>query len=300
MPVIYNPPSGIIATSNQDPFPPNYPYFIDGAFADRYRVQQVRALLSSKSKLTVKDNLAVQKDVYSAYDHFLAQRALAALAKHPSSDSLMRQAIPVLQGWNGQMDKGEAAPLVTQLLDGQLANALVLSVLQPGIGAAHPAVRPRPQVIQELLQQHPRGWVLNNDWEDWLIQQLTAALQDGRRLQGSEIAKWRWGRALTWTFLHPVGKQLPFVSGFFDIGPVAMSGSGTTVKQTTSTLGPSERMVVDLGNLDDSVMNLRVGESGNVASSHYKDEWPAYYVGKSFPMEFDHVQANNVLHVTPK
>ena len=79
-----------------------------------------------------------------------------------------------------------------------------------------------------------------------------------------------------------------------------MSGSDTTVKQTTPTLGPSERMVVDLGNLDNSRMNLRVGESGNVASGHYKDEWPAYYAGRSFPMEFDHVEAEDVLQVKPQ
>jgi penicillin amidase len=154
-------------------------------------------------------------------------------------------------------------------------------------------------VIEDLLRQQPAGWTPNNDWGDWLIQQLAAALQDGRKLQGGDIAKWRWGRALQWNFQHPVGKQLPLVSSFFDIGPIAMSGSSTTVKQTTSTLGPSERMVVDLANLDNSVMNLRVGESGHVASSHYKDEWPAYYVGKSFRMQFDSVEAKHVLHIVP-
>jgi penicillin amidase len=87
---------------------------------------------------------------------------------------------------------------------------------------------------------------------------------------------------------------------FFDVGPVEMSGSGTTVKQTSSTLGPSERMVVDLGNLDRSVQNLPLGESGFVASKHYKDQWTAYYTGKSFPMEFDRVDAEDVLTVRPQ
>jgi len=300
LPWFFNPDSGIIATSNQNPFPSDYPYFIDGSFADKYRVQQVRALLNAKNKLTVQDNLAVQKDVYSAYDHFLAQRVVAALHRHPSSDAFVRQAVPILQNWNGQMDKDEAAPFITQLLNAQLGNALVASVLQPGVGnGAHPAMHPRPEIIEDLLRRQPPGWTPHNDWEDWLIQQLAAALQDGRKLQGSQIDKWRWGRMLQWNFQHPVGKQLPLVSSFFDIGPTAMSGSETTVKQTTATLGPSERMVVDLGKLDDSVMNLRVGESGHVASSHYKDEWPAYYVGKSFRMQFDNVEPKHVLHVVP-
>jgi penicillin G amidase len=87
------------------------------------------------------------------------------------------------------------------------------------------------------------------------------------------------------------------VGGFFNIGPVEMSGSGTTVKQTTGSLGPSERMVVDFGQLDQSVQNLPAGESGFVASPHYKDQWAAYYAGQSFPMEFEHVDANENLRV---
>jgi penicillin amidase len=104
---------------------------------------------------------------------------------------------------------------------------------------------------------------------------------------------------LQWRFEHPVGKQIPLADRFFDIGPIEMSGAGTSVKQTTTTLGPSERMVVDLGNLDNSVQNLIVGESGFVASGHYKDQWPAYYVGKSFPMQFEHVDAKSTLRVKP-
>jgi acyl-homoserine lactone acylase PvdQ len=59
-------------------------------------------------------------------------------------------------------------------------------------------------------------------------------------------------------------------------------------------------MVVDLGNLDRSVQNLPAGESGFVASGHYKDQWPAYYIGESFPMQFEHVDAKETLRVKPQ
>ena len=61
-----------------------------------------------------------------------------------------------------------------------------------------------------------------------------------------------------------------------------MSGSSTTVKQTTRALGPAMRMVVDLGNFGASVQNIAAGESGHVASSHYKDQWNAYYAVPAF------------------
>jgi penicillin amidase len=332
LPSIFDPKSGIVATANQNPFPPGYSYRVDGSFHDRYRIRQIRARLEATKKLTVEAMLAIQKDVYSAYDNFLAHQIVAAFARRGSSEALMREAVDVLRSWNGQMDKDEAAPMITELLGREAASALVRIVLSGQVQQSvdkelrsespasaektggrpsektapdarnrpFPSILPRPSIIEDLLRGRPAGWVANNDWDGWLLGNLSRALQDGRKLQGTPISKWRWGRILEWKFAHPVGKELPLVSGYFDIGPVPMSGSGTTVKQTTPTLGPSERMVADLGNWDKSVQNLTTGESGHVTSKHYKDEWPAYYVGKSFPMEFEKVAPKEILRIRPK
>ncbi|MBV8808907.1 MAG: penicillin acylase family protein [Acidobacteriaceae bacterium] len=297
LPSFCDPAGGIVATANQDPFPSSFPYRVNGRYDDAYRVDQIRARLRAKPRLTVSDMLAIQKDVYAAYDHFLAEQVLAACQKKGSRDELVRDSIPLLRGWNGQMDKDEAAPMMVEALSDNLRQSMVRLSLQPGRENTEIAVLPRWGVVQNLLDTRPAGWVANNDWDTWLLNNFSAALQEGRKRQGSRVASWRWGRLLEWTFAHPVGKQLPLVSGYFDIGPIQMSGSGTTVKQTTPSLGPSERMVVDLGTLDESVQNLAVGESGYVASRHYKDQWSAYYVGKSFPMEFDNVHATDVLRV---
>jgi len=70
-----------------------------------------------------------------------------------------------------------------------------------------------------------------------------------------------------------------------------MSGSSTTVKQTTRRLGPSMRMAADLSDWDSSLLNLVTGQSGQILSSHYRDEWGHYYVGQSYPMQFGKVDA---------
>ena len=234
---------------------------MSGSFADKYRIQQIHALLSAKSKLSVDDMLAVQKDVYAAYDKFLAQQIVQM---HPGKDEAVQAAVDILRHWNGQMDKNEPAPLITELLSNELAaslpRSLVLATAKPKpappaaagkgsrmVGLSLPHTR--PQVIESLLRERPAGWVAKDDWDAYLLAAFRAALDQGRKLQGSPASKWRWGRALHWKFEHPVGKQLPVVDYFFNIGPVEMSGSGTTVKQTTLTLGPSERMVADLGDL---------------------------------------------------
>ncbi|HEX4169391.1 MAG TPA: penicillin acylase family protein, partial [Bryobacteraceae bacterium] len=334
MPSIYDPPSGIVATANQSPFPPNYPYEVDGTFSDPYRITQIQTRLRAPAKLSVSDMLAVQKDVYSSYDLFLARQVVAAFdAKHDNADVLVREAVDALRSWNGQMDKDQAAPLITESLNGLLGRSLVFGLLRPpaqsaadrGLGSkpqaaqektggrpktnvnyeikARPdmpiSILPRPFIIEKLLRSRPAGWVSKNDWNAWLLTNLSGALQLDRAKQGSPVSHWKWGRSLEWKLNHPVGQQLPLVNAYFDIGPIPMSGSGTTVKQTTATLGPSERMVADLGNWDASVQNLTVGESGHVASRHYRDQWSQYYIGKSFPMEFEKVDAGDILRILP-
>jgi acyl-homoserine lactone acylase PvdQ len=37
------------------------------------------------------------------------------------------------------------------------------------------------------------------------------------------------------------------------------------------------------------------GQSGQLLSRHYKDEWPDYYYGQSYSMPFRNVPANSTL-----
>ena len=94
-----------------------------------------------------------------------------------------------------------------------------------------------------------------------------------RRIQGPDIKQWQYGAYLRIAIDNPVIHQVPIVGKYFDIGPVPMSGATSTVKQTTRTLAPSMRMDADLGDWDRSLLNVQIGQSGQIFSSHYKDEW---------------------------
>jgi penicillin amidase len=78
-----------------------------------------------------------------------------------------------------------------------------------------------------------------------------------------------------------------------------MSGGPTTVKQTTLRLVPSMRMNADLADWDRSLLNIPIGQSGQILSSHYRDQWPAYFNGRSFPMQFEKVDAKTTLQFRP-
>jgi len=205
-------------------------------------------------------------------------------------------AVALLRTWKGQMDKDQAAPLIVSLLFQHLRRA-VAEAASPGKGAMY-QLQMAPAVIESLLRGRPAGWFA--DYDGALLQNFGDALDEGRRMQGSDVKKWVYGKALTLLIAHPIGHRLPLVAGYFDVGPVEMSGSPTSVKQTTHQLGPSERMNADLGDWERSLMNLPIGESGHVLSRHYKDQWDGYYNGTSFPMQFGKVDAKSVLEFVPE
>jgi acyl-homoserine lactone acylase PvdQ len=78
-----------------------------------------------------------------------------------------------------------------------------------------------------------------------------------------------------------------------------MSGSSTTVKQTTKRLGPSMRMAADLSDWDKSELSVPIGQSGQILSGHYRDEWEHYYTGQSYPMQYRNVQGKGMLRLLP-
>ena len=75
-------------------------------------------------------------------------------------------------------------------------------------------------------------------------------------------------------------------------GARPQSGDNSTIKQVGRTFGPSERFTASLANLDDSTLNIVLGESGNPVSPWFLDQWPAWYNGTTYPMPFS-VAASN-------
>ena len=87
-------------------------------------------------------------------------------------------------------------------------------------------------------------------------------------------------------FAHPIYDQIPILSWWAGPGWVQQSGGGETVKQVAGKLGPSERMTVDLSNFDESTLNIVNGESGEIFSPHFNDQWQAWYHGTTFLLPF--------------
>lgn len=297
LPSSLNPPRGLLASANQNPFRDDTRYTVSGFFAPPLRQRQIAARLESHSGgWQPQEMLRIQTDVYSAYTHYLARIALAALAARQPEDSWVSDARALLDGWNGQMHKDLAAPVLADLLDRQIRRRLGESAA-PEAGADY-RFETAPAAVEALLRERPAGWF--EDWDQMIVESLADAFAEAGRRQGDRSDRWRWGRANQITIAHPVLSRLPLAGAWFNVGPLALSGSSTTVKQTTPRLGPSMRFVADLSNWDNSLINLPTGNSGHFTSGHYKDQWDEYVAGRAFKLEFDKIEPKNTLRLTPE
>ncbi len=113
-------------------------------------------------------------------------------------------------------------------------------------------------------------------------------MRSGRRLKKEDARKAATWRAGTMALRNPLtikasgGQPRAGFRNYFNIGPVEMSGSSTSIKQTSTTLGPSLRFVADLGNWDGSLNNVDIGQSRANSVAALQRPMDAYYVGRSF------------------
>src|SRR5208283_6129571 len=129
----------------------------------------------------------------------------------------------------GQMEKGKAAPFLISLAYQHVRTSVAESA-SPGKGPAYD-FRMAPAVIERLFRERPPGWF--RDYNEVLLRALVDAVEEGTRMQGRDIRRWQYGAYLKVSIDHPVIHEIPILGQYFDIGPVPMSGSTTTVKQTT-------------------------------------------------------------------
>lgn len=296
LPAFYNPPAGLIVTANQNPFPADFPYPVNGDFAPYYRSHQIHDMLAAHKGWKPADLVTVQKDVYSGFSHFLSQQVVAAWDKRKATNPKLQPAIDLLRNWNGQMEKGAAQPMIVALTYQRLRRSLVERAAPRASNLYDYPMS--TAVIEKLLRQRPAGWF--PDWDQTLLKCLQDGIEEGAQSQGSNVQGWDYGLYNQISIPNRVVEQLPLIGKYFNIGPVPMSGSQTTVKQMTRKLGPSMRFAADTSAWDNSLNNITIGESGHILSSHYRDQWDAYYGGTSLPMQFTNVEAKATLRVRPQ
>ncbi|ASK93962.1 penicillin acylase family protein [Xanthomonas campestris pv. trichodesmae] len=291
LPSAHNAAQGFITTSNEMNLPSGYPAAerkIGFEWANGARHARITQVLSRLSKVTIEDSQALQNDQVS----LPAQRLVALLAPLQSQDAATAAALALLKQWDGTVAAtSPAAALEEVWFSRYLGDAYKSLVLTPAQASTFGA--PDTDVLLEALE-HPGSAFGPNPSaarDQLLLHSLQAAYRALAQLQGEDSSQWQWGTLHRNAITHPLSAAAGADRALLDIGPFAKGGSPYTPNQSSydakdfrQTIGPSARLIIDLGNWDNSRAVNYPGQSGDPNSPHYRDLAPMWLNGQYFPL----------------
>jgi penicillin G amidase len=97
--------------------------------------------------------------------------------------------------------------------------------------------------------------------------------------KSERVDDWQWKELNSLEMLHPIGGH-GFLKLLLSVTGKPQSGTGYSVRAATKRHGPSMRFIANLANWDDSILLIPAGQSGQVGSRHYTDQFSYWYEGK--------------------
>jgi penicillin amidase len=283
MPSVYDPPSGIIATANGRVTPNGYPYSLTKEWESPYRTERIYRVLRQNKKFTAADMLELQTDVQSDLDKFMAQRMVYALDQTERASPRARSAAEILRGFDGKLDKNSAGAAIEQ----RARQWLTQTLLESKLGSDAESYRwfMKTVWLENTIAFQPARWLPEQyqSWDALLAAAVEAAANDPQAPR--DLANWKYGNYETVQIAHPIFGNVPWLRKFASTEKLPQSGNGITVKQV-GKYAPSERFTADFADLDQSTLNIVNGQSGNLFSPYFNDQFEAWYRGTTFGLPF--------------
>jgi penicillin G amidase len=315
LPAEVNPARGWIATANEMNLPPGFPddRVITRDWAAPFRAERIAEVLGPAMGCTVADMVRLQGD----YVSLPARRMVRALTGLRWTNPVAERAARLLAAWDGTLAADSAAAAVFQvwyrrhLRPGLRRLALEQILPAEKVAAALAAALPEsdlvgdPRIDLDLIE-NPGGRLGPNPaavLAGLFEASLSAAMADLTDLLGPAEHDWAWGRLHQARLAHPAGPAMSAEAREqAAIDPLPRGGSADTVGATTylpdftQSSGATFRLVVDVGEWDNSVVMNSPGQSGDPASPHYADLYALWAADEAVPLLYSRDRIEAVAH----
>lgn len=294
MPFLVNPEVGFVATANAQPTRDGEGPFLGVDWLDGYRQARIVEALEARHDWSLSDTLALQMDQFSLLWQELRDTILAI----PTEAEVARLGLDLLADWDGVVGADSPAAAVFELFvaemirrvaqakapqaaDWVMGKSSVLLIARSGLSLR------RLGHLSRLVRERPEGWFANGWWKE-MADALGQAVHTLCARYGDRPEQWAWGRVRPVILQHAVGGRAP-LDKVFNLGPFPWGGDACTVGQAAVNLADpmansffvaSLRMVVDVGEWEESRFILPSGQSGNPLSPHYADQFDLWRSGK--------------------
>ncbi|MDH5506854.1 MAG: penicillin acylase family protein [Anaerolineae bacterium] len=314
LPYAYNPPEGYIVTANNAVVGPQYGYHIADTWAYGYRAQRIVDMIQQAPGPI---DIAYFQTMQGDNKNLSAELLLPILMDIDLESKFLDNQRAILNGWDYQqhMDSGQAA--LYEIFWSHLLAATFRDDLPedywPNGGSRWFTV------IRNLVDDPENAWWddKNTDGietrDDIFYLAFAAAVGDVEDMLGKDPARWTWGELHQIYFEHAVMSNFPLINKTFEQGPFPVSGGSSIVNNTNwkasnnhfwvSGSSPSFRMIVDLSNLQNSLVIHPTGQSGHAGHPHYIDMVDLWRNVQYIPMLWERSaiegDAEGHLHLVP-
>ena len=272
LPIVYDPPSGIIVTANQRIVGTDYPYFLTHSWAQPYRARRIFDLLNQTPKLSANDFRRIQGDIYSIGNVLFAQQITKTMrAQVKPEEAQLASALDAFQKWDGRMGAdSRVAPILAQM-----RIAFRSRVLNAALGEDLFKIYAWSNfdtTLDRLITEQPKEWLPKEftSYADLLRACFEDAVKALTKISADE-SKWTWGEMAKVRFSHPLANA-PLVGLQFTIAPIPQNGAGGSAATPNVGAAVSMRLIADPSDWDKTQHGITLGESGLPATAHWSDQ----------------------------
>ena len=298
-PNVFDPPSGIFITANEDVTPKDYEYWdaIGFSWSYPYRGDRVAEVLESGRKHSLLDMAALQTDVLS-----IPARQLVPLLKNLKTENpRTKEALQHLLNWDFNLDKNSIAAAIYLTWEKQLKKNLS-NLLIPSNARKHFSELQMKKVMDHLTL--PDGKFGKNPVEgrdEFLIKNLNSSIDELSKKLGEDMAHWQYGQL---KFKHVLIKH-PLSNAVNDewkkkleVGPAPRGGNSYTANAASNndnqSHGATFRIIVDTGDWDHCLGTNAPGQSGNPNHKNYRNLFDLWVDDQFFPVFFSREKIESV------
>ena len=291
-PSALNPPSGFIATANENVTPKEYPFpeALGYEWADDFRGKRLAEVLSQDRKFTLEEMGQLQNDYLA-----IPARKLVPYLKHltfsdPQADSLRK----TLLSWDFRLEKNSIQAAVYVMWERDLRTRISDLAVPPSAAPYLGSVSltrilewmEDPTQIFETNSKDSRDQVLQTSFEN--------AIKGLRVKLGTDVKNWQYGQAAYKHALirHPLAAAVhsdweeklnhgPLPRGGYSFTPAANAYGDN------NSSGASFRILVDTQDWEKTKGINTPGQSGNPESPFYGNLFPIWANDGFFPVPFE-------------
>jgi len=300
MPIMKNPEKGYIGTANNPPVPGKSPVFLSDYWESPWRAVRIDEMLTAKERLGTSDMKEMQLDVKSGLAERVVPIFVATLRRNATN--ALAPYIDTLAEWDCRSAPDSAGAAVfevtfnnlfTETFADELGDALFSRLMDDKSVATNTLYRlitdDRTSDFFDNIKTEKR-----ESFDDTLMKAFGNTVVYLSDELGNNPSAWRWGAVHPVEFSHIFG-QVGALRPFFNYGPFPFGGSDQSLnrggynknKPYAVDITASIRYIVDLKNLNESLIVLSTGQCQSLTSSHREDMADLFLTGKYIPWYFD-------------